>query len=168
MEEIRYERGRQFQLKRPSIWRERFELMDGPQTIAVMFFPKWYSDRAEINFTGGKSFEIMAKNFFRLTLMIREKGYENPVAEYEASFFGKNNILTLPMGVKIRLVYKLMKDDCELQTENGTALFTVKRKSLLSQDYDVYIENNSEYLEKHPWMILFACYKLHQRKKRRH
>jgi len=168
MEEIKYERGKSFFLAKPSFWREKYELQDAGQTLALLFYPKWYSENAEINYLKGKNYQIYAKGFIPLKHYLREKGYENPIAEYEIKLFKFDDFLILPMGAKLRFVFKMGRDGGEIQTENGMTLVTVKKKSLFSFEYIIDIENNSELIDKYPWAILFFCYKLLQRRRRRH
>lgn len=149
--------GEELKIFQNSIWRREFELRSGNELIARLFYPKFFSDPAELNIWE-ESYEFYCPKFFKRDVDIRKKGYQNPFASFKNNFWGSKGVLELPRGVKLNIKTGYFRKQSEMYLRENEPLITIFSKFSIKEKSLVVIEKRSEVIDDHPWIIMFGFY----------
>lgn len=147
-----------------SIWKREFELRSGDELIGKLYYPKFFSDTAELSIWD-ENYEFYKPGFFSRDVDIRKKGYQNPIAQFKNNFWGSKGVLELPRGVRLNMKFGLFKKPAETYLGENNLLFSILSRFSLKEKGEVIIEKRSEVIDEHPWIIMLAFY-LSQLRKR--
>ena len=70
--------GSELLIFQKSILKREFELRAGVELIARLYYPKFFSDLAEVT-VEDETYEFYRPKFFSRDVDIRQKGYQNPL-----------------------------------------------------------------------------------------
>lgn len=149
--------GSELKIFQKSIWRRDFELKSGNEVIAILFYPKFFSNTAELSIRD-ENYEFYKPGFFSRDVDIRKKGYQNPISQFKNNFWGSKGVLELPRGVRLNMKFGLVKKPAEIYLGENNLLFSILSRFSLKEKGEVIIEKRSEVIDEHPWIIMLAFY----------
>lgn len=149
--------GEELKIFQNSIWRREFELRSGDELIARLFYPKFFSDLAELNIWE-ESYEFYRPKFFKRDVDIRKKGYQNPIAHFKNNFWGSKGILELPRGLRINMKFGFFKKQVEIFLGDNDLLVAILNKFSIKERSEIVIEKRSGIIDEYPWIIMLGFY----------
>lgn len=155
--------GKSLLLVQPEFFRRNYHLKDGDVIVATITHPKWYRSNFIVEW-GKKKWEVYKPSIWRSSLEIKELNKQLPFAYYTRKGFKSGGTIDLPMGQKLNIAFKTFKGSYEIQKTNGECLVLIKDKFSLKDKTEFTIQQGSEIIDKHPWVILVAWYISAQRR----
>ncbi len=155
--------GKTLIITQPSVWKRRFELVYESEVLGEITVSGFFGSSIQVNFMGG-AWELYYAGFWKTGINIKDKGKENPFANYYQKFFSKEGTLFLPKGQKLKIKSEILKRNYGIYTLSGTCLVNIKDKIGLKSKTLIEIENSSEFLDKYPWVIILAWHLMMKRK----
>jgi hypothetical protein len=149
--------GSEFKIFQKSIWKREFELRSGDEVIAWLYYPKFFSDFAELTIQD-KTYEFCRPKFFSRDVDIRQKGYQNPFAHFKNNFLGSKGILELPRGLRINMKFGFFRKPVEIFLGENDLLVSILNKFSIKERSEVIIEKRSDVIDEHPWIIMLGFY----------
>lgn len=149
--------GRDLLIFQKSIWKREIELRCDEELIATLKYPKFYSDRAEVNLNN-EVYEFYRPKFFFRDVDIRKKGYQMPFAHLVPNLWGNKGVLDLPRGRKINMKFGMIKKLAEIFEGENDLLVTIISRFSFKEKCQVVIEKRSDLLDEYPWIIMLAFY----------
>ena len=158
--------GEQLTISRISAFKREFEFRSQNEVIAKMYFPKFFSLSAIVEGFDEK-LEIKVTSFWRSDLGIYQFGYEMPFAKYTSTgFWRTKGAIELPKGEKLNLKFGAFKRSCEILSSSEELLVLFQNKLSLKEKNVITIQQRSEVIDKYPWVIMVAWYKILQRNRK--
>ena len=156
--------GHELLIFQKSIWKREFELRSADELIAKLFYPKFFSDLAELTIQN-KTYEFCRPSVFNRDVDIREKGYQNPFAHFKNNFWGSKGVLELPRGTRLNMKFGFFRKQAEIYLGENDLVVTIISRFSFKERSKIIIEKRSDVLDEYPWVIMFAFY-LSQLRKR--
>lgn len=155
--------GKLLMLTQPSIWKKNFTLICEDEVLGNVTIRGLFGSNIQVNILGGE-WEIYYPKFWKSEINIREKGRENPFANYSQKFFSREGTIFLPKGQRLKIKLGVFKNNYGIYTNSGICLVNIKDKFGLKTKTTISIENSSEFLDKYPWVIILAWHLIMKRK----
>ena len=149
--------GNELLIFQKSIWKREFELRSADELIAKLFYPKFFSDLAEVTIQD-KTYEFCRPSVFSRDVDIREKGYQNPFAHFKNNFWGSKGVLELPRGTRLNMKFGFFRKQAEIYLGENDLLITISSRFSFKERSEVIIEKRSEVIDEHPWIIMLGFY----------
>lgn len=149
--------GEELKILQKSFWKREFELRSENELIAKLYYPKFFSDLAELKI-GNDEFEFYRPKFFKRDVDIRKKGNQNPFAHFKNSFWGRKGILELPRGIRLTIKFGFFRKQAEIYLGENDLLVSITGSFSLKERSQVIIEKRSEAIDEQPWIIMLAYY----------
>jgi len=149
--------GSQLLIFQKSILKREFELRTGDELIAGLYYPKFFSDLAEV-ILQEETYEFYRPKFFSRDVDIRKKGYQNPIAHFKNNFWGSKGVLELPRGTKLNLKFGFFRKQAEIYLGENKLLVSILNKFSIKERCEVVIEKQSEIIDEYPWIIMLGFY----------
>jgi hypothetical protein len=149
--------GSEFKILQKSIWKREFELRSGDEVIARLYYPKFFSDLAELTIWE-ETFEFYRPKFFTRNVDVRKKGYQNPFAHFKNNFWGRTGILELPRGLRINMKFGFFRKQVEIFLGENDLLVSILNKFSIKERSEAIIEKRSDVIDEHPWIIMLGFY----------
>jgi hypothetical protein len=156
--------GNQLLIFQKSILKSEFELRTGDELIARLYYPKFFSDLAEVTLQE-ETYEFYRPKFFSRDVDIRKKGYQNPIAQFKNNFWGSKGVLELPRGIRVNMKFGVFRKQAEIYLGENDLVVTMLSRFSFKERSEVIIEKRSDVLDEYPWVIMLAFY-LSQLRKR--
>jgi intein/homing endonuclease len=147
--------GNELLIFQKSIWKREFELRSGDEVIAQLYYPKFFTDSAELSIKN-EIYEFYKPRFFSRDVDIRKKGYQNPIAQFKNNFWGSKGVLELPRGVRLNMKFGLFRKLAEIYLGESNLLISILSRFSLKEKREVIIEKRSEAVDEYPWIIMLA------------
>ncbi len=155
--------GMTLMLTQPSIWKKNFDLVYEDEILGNVTIRGLFGSNIQVNILG-EEWEIYYPKFWKSGINIREKGKENPFANYSQKFFSREGTIFLPKGQRLKIKFGVFKNNYGIYTTSGICLVNIKDKFGLKNKTQITIENSSELLDKYPWAIILAWHLIMKRK----
>jgi len=149
--------GEELRISQKSIWERVFELRSGDELMAKLFYPKYFSDLAELKIDN-EEFEFYRPKFFRRDVDIRKKGYQIPFAHFKNNFWGRKGTLELPSGTRLTMKFGFFKKQAEIYLDEEDLLVSILGSFSIKVKSRVIIEKRSEVIDEYPWIIMLGFY----------
>jgi hypothetical protein len=149
--------GSELKIHQNSILKRDFELKSGDDLIARLYYPKFFSDLAELTISE-ETYELYRPKFFSRDVDIRKKGYQNPFASFKNNFWGSKGVLELPRGIRLNMKFGFFRKQAEVYLGENELLISILNKFSIKERSDVVIEKRSEIINEHPWIIMLGFY----------
>ena len=149
--------GSELKIYQSNILKRDFELKSGDELVARLYYPKLYSDLAELT-VSEETYEFYRPKFFSRDVDIRKKGYQNPLAHFKNNFWGNKGILELQRGIRINMKFGYFRKQAEIYLSGNELLVSILNRFSLKEKSDVVIEKRSEIIDEHPWIIMLGFY----------
>jgi hypothetical protein len=149
--------GSELLIFQKSILKREFELRTGDEVIVRLYYPKFFSDLAELTLQD-KAYEFYRPSVFRRDVDIREKGYQNPFAHFKNNFWGRKGVLELPRGIRLNMKFGFFRKQAEIYLEENDLLITILGRFSFKERSEVIIEKRSDVIDEHPWVIMLGFY----------
>lgn len=149
--------GEDLKIFQKSIWKRDFELRSGEELIARLFYPKFFSDLAELKM-GNDVYEFYRPKFFKRDVDIRVKGYQNPIANFKNNFWGRKGVLVLPRGIRLTFKFGFFRKQIEIYLGESNLLVTIHGSMSIKERSKVIIEKRAEIIDEYPWIIMLGFY----------
>jgi len=149
--------GSELRIYQNSILKRDFELKFGDELIARLYYPKLYSDLAELTFSE-ETYEFYRPKFFSRDVDIRKKGYQNAFAHFKNNFWGNKGVLELPRGIRMNMKFGYFRKQAEIYLGGNEPLVSILNRFSIKERSDVVIERRSEIMDEHPWIIMLGFY----------
>ncbi len=159
--------GQPLQIVQPSIWRREYELRSGETTICRMTYPKWFSFSALVEGFDG-AWKIDRPKFFSSTLEITRQHDQLPFAKFQPGRWGNGGTFALPGGQRLEHVYSLWKSTNQIVAPGKGTVISFKRESIWKSALRVTIEQESDTIDRHPWVIMVVYYEMLLRRQATH
>jgi len=140
-----------------SIRKRDFELRSGDELIARLYYPKIFSDLAEVVLQE-ETYEFYRPKFFSRDVDIRQKGYQNPLAHFKNNFWGSKGVLELPRGTRLNMKFGFFRKQAEIYLRENELLVSILNKFSIKERCEVIIEKQSEIIDEFPWIIMLGFY----------
>lgn len=157
--------GKNLSIVQPSMFKRIFEIRVDDELLLKMHYPKTFSSLAEVEGFDGK-WRIKKTSFWRSTLQVFKKDNDLPFATYRGSFWGREGVIELPKGEKLKCKFNLWKSLFQIYTYSGTLLLSIKTnisvkvRLLKGTKAEAIIEKKSDLLDKHPWIVMIVWYNI--------
>jgi hypothetical protein len=155
--------GQTILITQPSIWKNNFELKYDEELLGKVSAKSAFRSNLIINLFENE-WEIYSPKFWKSEIAVREKGKENPFATYDKKLFSREGTVFLPKGQRLKIKFGLIRGKYGVYTTSGRNLVTIKDLISFKANTEIYIETNSEFLDKYPWVIILAWYLTRKRK----
>ena len=149
--------GNELLIFQKSIWKRDFELRFGDELIARLYYPKFFSDLAELTLQD-KTYEFCRPSVFSRDVDIKKKGYQNPFAHFKNNFLGSSGKLELPRGARLKMKFGFFRKQAEIYLGDSELLASVLNKFSMRERCEVVIEKRSEIIDEYPWLIMLGFY----------
>ena len=148
--------GEKIWFVQPSVWKRIHELRINDELVGSFRQVGFFGMKWEVSMLN-KNWEIYRPSIWRTSWDIREAGYELPIANFTKDRFKDRGTISLPLGVKIKIVPHLFKGFCEIINEREDCLVKITPKKISIKDKaEVTIEKKDVLLDKYPWTIILA------------
>ena len=149
--------GSYLKIYQKSILKRDFELKSGDELIARLYYPKFFSDLAELT-VSEETYKFYRPKFFSRDVDIRKKGYQNPFAHFKNNFWGNKGILELPRGIRLNMKFGYFRKQAEFYLGENELLVSILNRFSIKEKSDVVIERRSDIIDEHPWIIMLGFY----------
>ena len=156
--------GSELLIFQKSILKREFELRAGDELIARLYYPKFFSDLAEVTLQE-ETYEFYRPKFFSRDVDVRKKGHQNPIAQFKNNFWGSKGVLELPRGIRVNMKFGVFRKQAEIYLGENDLVVTMLSRFSFKERSEVIIEKRSDVLDEYPWVIMLAFY-LSQLRKR--
>lgn len=150
-------------LVQKSIWKRIYHLKAGEEIICTMSYPKMFGLKAVIE-GFGEQWELSRPSIWKSHLDIRKQHQHLPFARFISGKWGNGGVFELPNGERIEYAQHLWKSTNEIKSQQQITLVSLKRVSWWKSDLSVVIENESELLNKNPWIVMAVYYLILERR----
>ncbi len=149
--------GSELKIYQNSILKRNFELKSGDEQIARLYYPKFFSDLAEVNISE-ETYEFYRPKFISRDVDIRKKGYQNPLAHFKNNFWGRKGMLELPRGIRLAMKFGYFRKQAEIYLGENDLLVSILSRFSMKERSQVIIEKRSDLIDEHPWIIMLGFY----------
>ena len=158
--------GETLTFNQPALMKRVFELTSSNGVLATMLFPKLFSNRIVVEGFDGK-WEIKQPSIWRREYGIYKLGYQMPFSKYISNFWRTKGTIELPKGIRLNCKAGQMKKPFEIYTGKGERIVYYSNKFALKGRTTVTIENRSDLLDYHPWILMLGWYIILQNRRGR-
>lgn len=149
--------GSELKIYQKNILKRDFELKFGDELIARLYYPKLYSDLAEVTISE-ETYEFYRPKFFSRDVDIRKKGYQNPFAHFKNNFWGSRGTLELPRGTRLKMKFGYFRKQAEIYLGENELLVSILNQFSVRERSELVIEKRSEIIDDYPWLIMLGFY----------
>ena len=149
--------GSELKIYQKSILKRDFELKSGDELIARLYYPKFFSDLAELTIWE-ETYDFYRPKVFSRDVDIKKKGYQNPFAHFKNNFLGSSGKLELPRGARLKMKFGFFRKQAEIYLGDSELLASVLNKFSVRERCEVVIEKRSEIIDEYPWLIMLGFY----------
>lgn len=149
--------GNELKIYQNSILKRDFELKSGDDLIARLYYPKFFSDLAELKI-GDEELEFYRPKFFKRDVDIRKKGYQNPFAHFKNKFWGRKGVLELPRGIRLTIKFGFFRKQAEIYLGESDLLVSILSRFSMKERSQVIVEKRSDIIDEYPWIIMLGFY----------
>lgn len=160
-------RGEALQLVQPSIWKRIYQLRTSGDSILTMTYPKLFSTSAIVE-GFGEVWEIDKPSIWKSNLEIKKQHNQLPFAKFTSEKWGRGGMFELPNGGRIEYAVNLWKGYNDLLSQQKVNLVSLKRESIWKSALTITLNQESELLDKNPWLIMAVYYLMLERKQATH
>ncbi|MBM4171975.1 MAG: hypothetical protein FJ214_08925 [Ignavibacteria bacterium] len=157
--------GQELILTQPKFLKREYELNFGEEQLMKINVAGFFGNSVLIETSIG-NWEIYKESIWRAGYSIRLKGRELPFAKYVKDKFKSSGTIELPRGQKLKIESNIWKGTYQLKNQAGTILTTFNNKISFKEKMIIKIENRSELLDTHPWLLILIWFIALQRKQR--
>ncbi|MBP6671611.1 MAG: hypothetical protein KA247_00600 [Bacteroidetes bacterium] len=150
-------------LVQKSIWKRIYHLKAGDEIVCTMTYPKMFGLNAVIE-GFGEQWELSRPSIWKSHLDIRKQHQHLPFAKFISGKWGNGGVFELPNGERIEYAQNMWKSVNEIKSHQQVILVSLKRVSWWKSDLFVVIENESELLNKNPWIVMAVYYMILERR----
>lgn len=140
-------------LVQKSIWKRIYHLKAGDEIICTLTFPKLFGTRSIIE-GFGEQWAVNRPSIWKANIEIKKQHQHLPFAKFSRGTWGSGGLFELPNGERLEYVHNVWKSVNEIRSQQHTILVSFKRVSWWKSDLAVVIENESEVLNKNPWIVM--------------
>jgi hypothetical protein len=155
--------GQTLILVQPKFFSRDYLLKEDEKMVASIHHPKWYGSNFIIEW-GERKLEVYRPSIWKSIIEIKECGRQLPFASYTRTGWKSEGAFNLPMGQKLKLVFRPFKGAYEIQNIGGECLVLIKDKFSFKDKTEFYVQKPSELINKYPWAILVAWHISSERK----
>lgn len=152
-------------LIQPSIWKRYFELWDDKEIIGTLFYPKYFSLKADVKIFNSE-YEFYEPHWWKNLIEVKEAGKDLPIANYKPPAFKRKGKLELPQGESVFFCSSLFNTSFEITDKWDKKLISFKSSFSFKVRLEVTIEGRGEVLDKYPWILFFIYYVISTRKRK--
>lgn len=149
--------GSELKIIQKSVWKRDFELRSDDELIARLYYPKSFSDLAELTISED-TYEFYRPKFFSRDVDIRKKGYQNPFAHFKNNFLGSKGVLELPRGIRLTMKFGFFRKLAEIYLGESDLLVSILSRFSMKERSQIIIEKRSDAIDDYPWIILLGFY----------
>jgi hypothetical protein len=149
--------GSELKIYQNNILKRDFELKSGDELIARLYYPKFFSDLAELT-VSEETYEFYRPKFFSRDVDIRKKGYQNPFAHFKNNFWGRKGMLELPRGIRLTMKFGFFRKQAEIYLGESDLFVSILSRFSMKERSRVIVEKRSELIDEYPWLIMLGFY----------
>ena len=164
MSKISDYRSKELIIRKPSAWKQYFELQADGEKIGSLTHPRLFSSLVVIEMLG-EEWEAYKPSIWRSTFEIRPKGYQLPTARYVRDGWKLGGTLELPRGERLKYVKKIWKNINDVTTLSGKKIISFKNKGIFGVSAVVTIVDPSEIIDRNPWVVLVVWNVMQEQKR---
>lgn len=128
-----------------------------------MTYPKLFGTKAVIE-GFGETWELSKPSIWKSHLDIKKQFNQLPFAKFISGKWENGGVFELPNGERIEYAQNLWKSVNEIKSQQKITLVSLTRVSWWKSDLNVVIANESELLNKNPWIVMAVYYMILDRR----
>ena len=140
-------------LHQPSLWKREYHLRAGEEVICTMKQKGSFGSTVVIEGFGG-AWVVSRPHWWRSDLNITRADQHLPFATFACSRWESGGLFSLPNGERIQLVQSIWKSVNELHSAQKVRLVSLKRPAWWKRSLHVVIDQSSDVLDRHPWIVM--------------
>jgi hypothetical protein len=149
---------------RKLMWRQTrfgardFELYAGDDMVAVMYWPKWFSERAVVESADG-NWQLDRLGFFRRRTVVTVSGSDTEIAGFEADWRGDGDLCLSSGRIYHWYKTKVFRNFWALAAGNENTVFEIQAgMRRFKYEADVVLHTGAASLPELPLLIVTAWY----------
>jgi hypothetical protein len=141
----------------PKALKNLYELRFGNELVAKLEFPKMLSTNAIVE-SGDGWWELERTGVFNVSVTVRQKDHEAPVATYTPRPFKGGGIVTLEGDRTLTYSTNLWQSRHELTAETGESLFEMEGRGFFKMNVDVKMYRKGLKYKELPALVMLIFY----------
>lgn len=141
----------------PSVWRRKYELHRGEQTIGTMVFPSLFKRELRVE-SGGMCWSLEWKGVFKPMVVVRRCDEKKNLAAIPLKRAKGIYLLKLPKYKSARLKVNIWKSEFVLTTTMNAMLCTLTLKQVPRFGGEIKLDPRAEMFRHFPWLLYLVVF----------
>lgn len=151
--------GKELEWVQPNLWKREYVLQakENEERPASLVITGVFKRVVTVSGFGG-TWIFTKPSIWRSTIDITESGKTLPFAQFSAKKFGKEGLIQLPKGERLRTVLNVWKGKFSVLSDYDIELLVQERVIGMKRNAKLMLLKESNLLEKYPWVIMLVFY----------